>query len=272
MTALWIVLILLLIGMIPVGAWIRYSDGEVLAKAAIGPIKFKVYPPAPLHGKKLAKQHAKKLEKERAKQRKKAGKKRKQAEEKRRKAEEKRKKKEKKRKTGKENQVETGENREETGQAKAKKKGAKAKKKKPEKKRKPKKKLSLEELLPIVKLALKVVGDLPRRLILRELRLHVVCGGADAARAAAGYGRAWAAVGAAVPALERCFRIQKRDVGVALDYGRESVGIDALLDIRMRIGTAVLLALDAGVRFAAILVKNKFKHHKQYKSKGGAAA
>ncbi len=228
MSALWIVLVLFLLGMIPVGVWVSYNDGELLVKAAAGPVRFKVYPSKPAHGKKLARQHAKKLEKERRARQKKAEKKRK-----------------KKKRRGK-----ADENSKE--------------------RRSPKKKISLEELLPMAKLALQVIGRLPRKLLLRELRLYAVCGGGDAAKAAAGYGRAWAILGSAVPALEKCFRIQKLDAGVTLDYGRESLGIDARLDIRMRIGTAVLLALGAGVKFLVILVKNKIKHKKS--CKGGAAA
>lgn len=57
------------------------------------------------------------------------------------------------------------------------------------------------QLLDIV---LDTLGDLRRKLRVNELTLYVRIGGSDdPAKAAMGYGRAWAAIGAITPSLER---------------------------------------------------------------------
>ena len=139
--------------------------------------------------------------------------------------------------------------------------GRESKKKRAEKRarNKKKKKLSFEELMQFVSLALEMVGKLPRKLMMNELYLHVTYSGSDAARAAIGYGRAWAVVGSALPVLERAFRIRKRDVGVDLDYGRESLEVFARLDVHMLVGTAALLAFGAGFRAFKLLLAGKIK-------------
>lgn len=241
MTALCIVLaVLLLAGLLPVGARVRYDDGELSIQLAAGPVRIALYPAKPLHGRKLAKQFARQREKELAKQRKKAEKARKKAAEKARKKAE-RKARKKPAATGAAPQPAPA----------------------PVKPVKKKKKLTPAELLPLAKLALRVVGSLPRKLLVRELYLHAVFGGKDAAGAATGYGRAWALVGSALPPLERCFRIRKRDVGVELDCDRTALGLFARLDIRMRVGTAVFLAVSAAARAVVILIQNKRKFKKK---------
>ncbi len=218
MTALLIVLAVLLgIGSLPVGSKIRYEDGELAVKLAFGPLSLQILPSKPLHGKKLARQFRKKLEREWAARQKKVLKKL-------------------KKRRNKEDR-----------------KGL------PRAQRAPKQRLSLEELLPLAKLGLQIVGSLPRKLLVRELYLHLVCGGKDAAKAAISYGRAWAMLGTVLPVLERVFRVRKRDLGVELDYDRASLEISARLDIRMRVGTAFLLALTAGARFLLLLSQNKNK-------------
>ncbi len=224
MTALGIVLaVLLLIGLLPVGARVRYDDGDLTVQLAAGPVRIGLYPAKPLHGKKLARQFAKQQRKELVKRQKKLEKARKKAVEKARKK---------------------------RGEALPEPAGKK-------------KKIPLDQLLPLAKLALRVVGSLPRKLLVRELYLHAVFGGKDAAEAASGYGRAWALIGSVLPPLERCFRIRKRDVGVELDYGRTKLALTARLDIRMRVGTAVWLALSAAARAVVILIQNKRKSKKK---------
>jgi len=235
MTALWIVLaVLLLIGLLPVGGRVRYDDGGLFIQLAAGPVHIGLYPAKPLHGKKLAKQFARQREKELARQEKKAGKAREKAAEKARKKAE--------RKNRKKPVPD-----------------AAASQPAPAKPAPKKKKLTLGELLPWARFALRVAGSLPRKLLVRELYLHAVFGGKDAAGAAIGYGRAWALVGTALPVLERCFRIQKRDVGVELDYDRTALGLYARLDIRMRVGTAVFFAVSAAARAVVMLLQNKRK-------------
>ena len=77
----------------------------------------------------------------------------------------------------------------------------------------------VDGILQLLDIVLDTLGDLRRKLRVNELTLYVRIGGSDdPAKAAMGYGRAWAAIGAITPSLERLFVIKKRDIRPALDY------------------------------------------------------
>ena len=119
------------------------------------------------------------------------------------------------------------------------------------------KKLSPQQIRDLVGLALELLGQLRRKLLVRHLTLHAFFGGRDAAKAAIGYGRAWAAIGAVLPVLENTFRIDERDVGAYLDYELKQPRLLLDLDVRMRVGTLMGLALGAGVRLLKIFTTDK---------------
>lgn len=106
-------------------------------------------------------------------------------------------------------------------------------------------------ILELLRFAGDVLGELRRKLRLDDLMLRVRFGaGDDAAKTAIQYGRAWAAIGAVMPCLERIFVIKKRDIGAELDYNeKEKMRVDAHLLITITIGRALALAVYAGVRF-----------------------
>lgn len=133
-----------------------------------------------------------------------------------------------------------------------------------EKKKSPLLSGGISGILELLQLACSVLGDLRRKLRLEELMLRVRFGaGEDAAKTAVQYGRAWAAIGAIMPYLERLFVIKKRDIGAELDYNEsEKMSVDAHLVITITIGRVVALALRAGIRFLRIYKEMK---------KGGAA-
>ncbi len=150
------------------------------------------------------------------------------------------------------------------------------KKKKPDKKAAPKQKKPAPEkpagekkpnpllsggvdgILELLDLGVQTLGDLRRKLRVEELTLHVCIGGSDdPAAAAMRYGRAWAAIGAITPALDRLFVIKKRDIQPALDYNETSMKVDARLITTITIGRSLALALHAGVRFLKILNQRK---------------
>lgn len=119
------------------------------------------------------------------------------------------------------------------------------------------KKLSWQQIRAMIDLALDLLGRIRRKLLVKHLTLHVFFGGRDAAKAAISYGRAWAMIGAMMPVLENTFRIDERDVGAYLDYELEEPRLLLDLDVRMHIGTALVLALGAGVRLLGIFTKTK---------------
>ena len=116
----------------------------------------------------------------------------------------------------------------------------------------------VDGLMQLLDLAFDTLGDLRRKLRVNELTLYVLIGGADdPAKAAMGYGRAWAAIGAITPSLERLFVIKKRDIRPALDYTISNAQIDAHLVTTITIGRSLALALRAGIRFLKILNERK---------------
>ena len=116
----------------------------------------------------------------------------------------------------------------------------------------------VDGLMQLLDLAFDTLGDLRRKLRVNELTLYVLIGGADdPAKAAMGYGRAWAAIGAITPSLERLFVIKKRDIRPALDYTISNTQIDAHLVTTITIGRSLALALRACIRFLKILNERK---------------
>ena len=116
----------------------------------------------------------------------------------------------------------------------------------------------VDGMLQLLDLAFDTLGDLRRKLRVNELTLHVLIGGAeDPAKAAMGYGRAWAAIGAITPSLERLFVIKKRDIRPTLDYTISNAQVDAHLVTTITIGRSLALALRAGIRFLKILNERK---------------
>lgn len=124
---------------------------------------------------------------------------------------------------------------------------------------KAKAKLSPGQWKALASLGLEAAGSLPRRLLVRQLTVHVACGGSDAAAAALAYGRAWAAIGALTPVLENTFRIGRRDLAARLDYQLEGFSWLVELDVRIRVGTALLLGLKLLIRLIPILLQTKKK-------------
>lgn len=95
----------------------------------------------------------------------------------------------------------------------------------------PKKGGSVKELLEYVPIGLKLLGAIERRLMLRNLVVLVKLAGDDPCDLALLYGKANAAIAAALPLLEAAFRIRKRDIQVFCDFTADSTEVYAELDI-----------------------------------------
>ena len=133
-----------------------------------------------------------------------------------------------------------------------------AEKKPAEKKQNPLLSGGVDGLLQLLGFAFDTLGDLRRKLRVNALMLHVtVPGGDDPAKAAMNYGRAWAAIGALTPAVERLFVIKKRDIQPELNYNETQMKVDAHLVTTITIGRSLALALRAGVGFLKILNERK---------------
>jgi len=107
---------------------------------------------------------------------------------------------------------------------------------------------SLLDFLPLVQVALDLLGDFRRKLRLNRLELKLIMAGDDPCDLAVNYGRAWSAVGNLFPLLERAFVIKKRDIEVECDFTASEMLIIARLDITITLGRLIALAVRYGIR------------------------
>ena len=123
---------------------------------------------------------------------------------------------------------------------------------------------SLTDFFPFVKLGLDFLGDLRRRLRVNELYLRLILASSDPCDLAINYGKTWTAVGNLIPALERWFVIQKRDVEVECDFTASETKVIARLEITMTLGRLLSLVAVYGIRGLKEFMKFRNKR------KGGA--
>lgn len=138
---------------------------------------------------------------------------------------------------------------------------------KTEKKEKPAKKSGgpITDFLPLLQIALDMLGAFRRRLRLNLLELKLIMAADDPCDLAVNYGRAWAAVGNLMPRLERVFVIKKRNIEVACDFETGQTRVIARLDLTITLGRIIATAVVYGVRALIEFLKIKNKR------KGGAS-
>lgn len=107
---------------------------------------------------------------------------------------------------------------------------------------------SILDFLPLVQVALDLLGDLRRKLRLNRLELKLIMAADDPCDLAINYGRAWTAIGNLFPLLERAFVIKKRDIEVECDFTASETLIIARLDITITLGRIIALAVVNGIR------------------------
>ena len=123
---------------------------------------------------------------------------------------------------------------------------------------------SLTDFLPFVKLGLDFLGDLRRKIRLKELYLRLILASSDPCDLAINYGKTWTAVGSLMPALEQWFVIKKRDVEVECDFTASETKVIARLEITLTLGR--LLTLVAVYAFRGLKEFIQFRNNR----KGGA--
>lgn len=151
-----------------------------------------------------------------------------------------------------------------------KKKEKKEKKPKPEKKKKkkeppkvpgetdlPKKGGSVKDLLEYLPVGLKLLDAIRRRLLLKKLVVLVNLAGDDPCDLALLYGKANAGFAAALPLLERAFRIRKRDMQVYCDFTADSTEVYAELNIRACPLRLLAVVIRYGYRALKIFLKQR---------------
>jgi len=119
----------------------------------------------------------------------------------------------------------------------------------------------ITDFLPLLQIALDMLGAFRRKLRVNMLELKLIMAADDPCDLAVNYGRAWAAVGNLMPRLERVFVIKKRSIEVECDFETSQTRVTARLDLTITLGriiaTAVLYGVKALIEF--LKIKNKRK-------------
>ena len=128
---------------------------------------------------------------------------------------------------------------------------------------KPKKKSGgpITDFLPLLKVALDLLDDFRRKLRVNRLEVKLVMAGGDPCDLAMNYGRAWTAIGNLLPRLEKVLVIQKRDIDVACDFTASQTTIYARLDLTITLGRLLAIVVVYGYRAIVefLKIKNKRK-------------
>jgi hypothetical protein len=107
---------------------------------------------------------------------------------------------------------------------------------------------SLLDFLPLVQVALDLLGDFGRKLRVDRLDLKLIMAADDPCDLAINYGRTWAAVGNLFPLLERTFVIKKRNIEVECDFTASEMLVIARLDLTITLGRLIALVVRYGLR------------------------
>ena len=140
---------------------------------------------------------------------------------------------------------------------------------------KPKKPLTdtVAGLVPWAKLGVRFVGEVfHKRLCIRRLRIRAALAGGDPAKLALSNGKAWEAIGTALPILERAFVIKERKIVVYPDFLASKTDLEAEVYIRLRIGGLVLMVFRYGFRALKILLASKKTAKAKKKAEAAEAA
>ena len=94
----------------------------------------------------------------------------------------------------------------------------------------------ITDFLPLVKVVLDFLDGFRRKLRVNTLDLKLIMAADDPCDLAINYGKAWAAVGNLLPALERVFVIKNRNIEVECDFTADKTRVLANLDLTITLG------------------------------------
>ena len=149
------------------------------------------------------------------------------------------------------------------------------KKKKPKKKKKKESKVKrpgdLGAFIDMLRAVKNALGRLKRRLLIKRLTLHVTSASNDPAKTAILFGAANAVFGVIVPALEKNFRIRRRDLRAAADFNSEQPGVYAKIAVSIATWEAIYIVIALFPIITAIFgsrSKSKTKGRKDGQNNG----
>ena len=123
---------------------------------------------------------------------------------------------------------------------------------------------SYGNFLPIFRAVVEFLSHFRKKLRVKRLEMKLTLAGDDPADLAVNYGRAWGAVGALLPQLERFLTIKNRDVAVLCDFEGDKTRIYARIDATIALGNFLYLLSRHGLKIFKDLI------HSKNLQKGGA--
>jgi len=110
------------------------------------------------------------------------------------------------------------------------------------------KKQDLSRFVPLLRLIFDFLLDFRTKLRIDNLQFRMILAGGDPCDLSINYGRAWAVLGNAMPLLDRCFTIKKRDLEIACDYIEDTTKITAYVKMTITVAHILLLGGYHGFR------------------------
>ena len=120
-----------------------------------------------------------------------------------------------------------------------------------------KKKMDLQQILPLIRLALDMLGDRRRKLRVDHLELRLILAGDDPCDLAILYGNVWATVGNLMAKLENALVIRHRDIDIQCDFTADKTLAAGWLDLHLTLGRMVGLVAVYGCKALGMLMKNR---------------
>lgn len=120
----------------------------------------------------------------------------------------------------------------------------------------------LSDFMPFVRLGLELLNTFRKKLRINHLYLKLILAGDDPCDLAINYGRAWAAAGNLISAMERAFVIKKRNVEVGCDFTADQVCISADIDLTITVGRVLAIGFVYGIKAIKEFLSFKKKREK----------
>jgi hypothetical protein len=107
---------------------------------------------------------------------------------------------------------------------------------------------TIEAAKPLVRVAVDALRRFRHMLLFRDLTVHVTFGASNAADAAIGYGRAWAAIGCLTPMIDNVFHVRRRDYQAFVDYEKQELQVLLHAHLTVFLWQILSFAVVYGVR------------------------
>ena len=126
-------------------------------------------------------------------------------------------------------------------------------------KAKPKKKLSFnfQEIVELLRTALKAVGNFGRKLRVDRFLLHYLAAGDDPYKTARTFGLVNAALSGLAPICAKRYRVRDCDVWTRVDFTAEEMQLDLALALRIRVGQLLAVAFSLAFGAMRIFLRNR---------------